>query len=125
MTDSTEVTNTNLSSEKIERAKEKLTAEKARVEGLVEELKHEVGDQDEADSAGDLSDYAQHPADSGTDTFEREKDIAIIDGLEAELNELQAALDRIDQGTYGLDEQTGEPIDPARLEARPEARTNI
>ena len=45
--------------------------------------------------------------------------------LEAELAELQAALARVDDGTYGIDEVTGQPIDPARLDAMPTARTNI
>ena len=60
-----------------------------------------------------------------SDTFEREKDLSILEQLEAELAELQAALDRIDNGTYGIDEVTGEPIDPERLEALPTARTNV
>ena len=70
-------------------------------------------------------DYDQHPADTGSDTFEREKDLAILEQLEGELAELQAALARIDAGTYGVDEVTGDPIDPARLEALPTARTNV
>ena len=39
--------------------------------------------------------------------------------------EIQAAIGRIENGTYGIDEETGEPIDPARLEAQPTARTNV
>ena len=57
--------------------------------------------------------------------FEREKDLGILEGLEVDLAEIEAALQRLDEGTYGLDEETGEPIDPERLEARPAARTNI
>ena len=38
---------------------------------------------------------------------------------------MQAALARVDDGTYGIDEVTGEPIDPDRLDAFPTARTNI
>ena len=45
--------------------------------------------------------------------------------LEAELAEIEAALQRLDDGSYGVDEVTGEPIDPARLEALPTARTNV
>jgi RNA polymerase-binding transcription factor DksA len=41
------------------------------------------------------------------------------------LAEIQAALRRIDEGTYGIDEVTGEPIPPERLEAVPTARTNV
>ena len=53
---------------------------------------------------------------------EQERDLTTLASLEAELSELEAALERIDNGTY--DERTGEHIDPQRLAARPEARTN-
>ena len=77
------------------------------------------------DDEGDGSSEITDPADTGSDTFEREKDLAILEQLEDELAELQAALARIDNGTYGIDEVTGEPIDPERLEALPTARTNV
>jgi RNA polymerase-binding transcription factor DksA len=102
----------------------RIEAERTRVEGLVKGLRTELG-QSESDESSELADYDQHPADTASDTFEREKDLGILDQLEEELAELQAALDRIDAGTYGIDEITGEPIDPARLEALPSARTNI
>lgn len=95
-----------------------------RVTGLIEQLRGGLGDE-AAGSEAELSHYDQHPADTGTETFEREKDLSILDGLEAELDELEAALERIDQGTYGIDEVTGEPIDPVRLEALPTAWTNL
>ena len=79
----------------------------------------------ENDDISELADYDQHPADTATDTFEREKDLSILEQLEAELAELEAALARVDDGTYGIDEVTGEPIDPERLDALPTARTNI
>ena len=102
--------------------RERLQAEQTRVEGLVEELKAELGT---AESEDELADYDQHPADTASDTFEREKDLSILDQLERELAELHAALERVDAGTYGVDENTGAPIDPARLEALPTARTNV
>jgi DnaK suppressor protein len=106
-------------------ARARLEAERDRVQGLIAELREGFGDGDEHEQVGDLSGYDQHPADHGSETFEREKDLSILEGLETELAELEAALRRIDDGTYGIDEETGEPIDPARLEARPEARTNV
>jgi RNA polymerase-binding transcription factor DksA len=107
-----------------DQARERIAAEQVRVGGLVDGLRDEFG-QSENDDVSELSDYDQHPADLGTETFEREKDLSILEQLEAELSELQAALERIDNGTYGIDEVTGEPIDPARLEALPAARTNV
>ena len=107
-----------------ELARERLSEEQARVEGLIAGLRDELGTS-ESEDVSELTDYDQHPADMGTETFEREKDLSILEQLEAELSELQAALERIDNGTYGIDEVTGEPIDPARLEALPSARTNV
>jgi DnaK suppressor protein len=104
--------------------RERIEAEQSRVERLIEGLKDELGTS-ENDDISELADYDQHPADTATETFEREKDLSILEQLENELAELQAALERIDAGTYGIDEETGQPIDPARLEAFPTARTNI
>ena len=100
-------------------ARERLEAEQARVQALVQGLRGDLGD--EGDDSSEITD----PADTGSDTFEREKDLAILEQLETELAELQAALARIDDGTYGIDEVTGDPIDPARLEVLPTARTNV
>jgi RNA polymerase-binding transcription factor DksA len=108
----------------LEEQRRRIEAERARVEALADGLRSEFG-QTESEESAELADYDQHPADTATDTFEREKDLSILDQLEEELAELQAALERIDNGTYGIDEVTGEPIDPARLDAMPTARTNI
>jgi RNA polymerase-binding transcription factor DksA len=107
-----------------EEARERLQAEQARVGALVQGLRTELSSEG-GDDSSELADYDQHPADSASDTFEREKDLSILEQLEAELAELQAALERIDNGTYGIDEVTGDPIDPERLEALPTARTNV
>ena len=107
-----------------ELARERIAEEQTRVEGLIAGLRDELGTSENED-VSELSDYDQHPADMGTETFEREKDLSILEQLEAELSELHAALERIDAGTYGVDEVTGAPIDPARLEALPAARTNV
>ncbi|HEX6310285.1 MAG TPA: conjugal transfer protein TraR [Acidimicrobiia bacterium] len=108
-----------------ERARGRLEAEQDRVEGLIRSVRGDFGDGSENDETSELSHYDQHPADMGSETFEREKDLSILEQLESELAEIQAALRRIDEGTYGLDEVTGEPIAPERLEAVPTARTNV
>lgn len=105
-------------------ARQRLDAEKTRVSGLISELTTEIDGEVESAEA-ELSNYDQHPADTASDTFEREKDLGILDDLEVELAEIEAAIERIEAGTYGIDEVTGEPIDPARLEAVPVARTNV
>ncbi len=106
-------------------ARERLSHERDRVAGLIAGLRSEGLDQEEADQSGELTHYDQHPADQASETFEREKDLSILERLETELAEIEAALQRVDDGTYGVDEVTGEPIDPERLEALPAARTNV
>jgi RNA polymerase-binding transcription factor DksA len=107
-----------------EAARRRLEAEKERVHGLIEALQDEGLDQDAADQVGDLS-HVSDPADQASETFEREKDIAILEQLEHDLAEIEAALRRLDEGSYGIDEVTGGPIAPERLEAYPVARTNV
>src|SRR5262245_65451372 len=107
----------------LEHARDRINEEQARVQGLIEGLRDELAPTD--GSADTQDDHDQSPADSGSDTFEREKDLSILEELEGELAELEAALRRVDDGTYGTDEVTGEPIDPERLDAMPAARTNV
>ena len=106
-------------------ARNRLQSEQDRVQGLIKSLREEGLDDEEADQDGDLSHVPQHQGDQGSDLFEREKDIAILEQLENELAEIEAALQRLDAGTYGIDEVTGDPIAPERLEAIPSARTNV
>ncbi len=105
-----------------EAARRQLEAEKARIAALISEQHTEV---DEESASDEVEATTYDNADSGSSTFEREKDLGILDDLEVELAEVEAAIERIDNGTYGIDEVTGAPIDPARLEAAPAARTNV
>jgi RNA polymerase-binding transcription factor DksA len=56
-----------------------------------------------------------------TESFELEKRLALEKQIKEKLNEVEHALDKFAQGTYGLCDICGQPIDPARLEALPEA----
>jgi DnaK suppressor protein len=61
-------------------------------------------------------------ADEGDpDLVEREKVMALVQGLERKLESIEYALRQAKEGMYGVCERCGEPIDPARLEAVPEA----
>ena len=48
-----------------------------------------------------------------SELFEREKELSILESLEKELAEIQRAIERIENGTYGIDDRTGAPFDPA------------
>ena len=81
----------------------------------------------EQDAAGDLSKYPLHPADEGTDLFDRELDAQEESRLTGELEEIDAALERLYQtpDRFGRDERTGEDIPFDRLDVIPWARTRV
>jgi RNA polymerase-binding transcription factor DksA len=102
---------------------ERLQAERRRLEGLRQGLdQDDLRGQTEQESLAELSSVDQHPADSGTETFNRERDLAIGEQVEAELDDVEAALERLENGTYGTCEACGQPIEEERLEALPATR---
>jgi len=74
------------------------------------------------DDAGDLSAYGQHMADAGTDTFDRDFALSLVSSEQEALSEIEAAIKRIFDGTYGVCEITGKPIAKDRLLAVPFTR---
>ena len=77
------------------------------------------------DDAGDLSSNGQHLADAGSASFERDLAYNMITNQTEILSEIDAAIKRIKDGTYGICEVTGKPIPEARLMAIPFARYTI
>jgi RNA polymerase-binding transcription factor DksA len=97
-------------------ARTRLLEERAQLQRQLDEIEHDrVGD-GPIDMLG---------GDAGADTTAATAELNLRAQLVHSLAEIDAALRRIELGTYGIDEETGEPIDPARLEAIPTARTNI
>lgn len=74
------------------------------------------------DDAGDLSAYGQHMADAGTDTFDRDFALSMVASEQEALSEIDAAIKRIHDGTYGICEITQKPISKERLLAVPFTR---
>ena len=104
-------------------ARQRLASERERLNGVRATFDEEgLTDQSENDSVGELSSYDQHQADMGTETFEREKDLSILEQVEAELVDVEHALRRLDDGTYGTCEVCGATIPDERLEALPATR---
>lgn len=109
-----------------EHARELIESERERLQGLVREREAEgIGTQSESDQISELSSLDQHQGDIGTETFEREKDFSLLEQLEAEIDDLDTALRKVEEGTYGTCEICGTQISPERLEARPGSRTCI
>jgi DnaK suppressor protein len=95
-----------------ERARELLKRERERIENELRALRSDRGD-------GELAGVDQHNADAGSDLFENERDRSMIDRLERELEAIAQAEKRVEEGTYGLSVESGEPIPDGRLEAVP------
>jgi len=74
------------------------------------------------DDAGDLSSYGQHMADAGTDTFDRDFALSLVSSEQEALSEIDAAIKRIHEGSYGVCEINGKPIAKDRLLAVPFTR---
>jgi RNA polymerase-binding protein DksA len=66
--------------------------------------------------------YSTHPADDGTVAFEQAADLAMRENARRMLYQVERALFRIEEGTYGICRQCGDKIDPARLKAIPYTR---
>lgn len=69
-----------------------------------------------AETIDELSFYDQHPGDIGSEVFEREKDTGILELLELEMEKVDDALQKYQQGRYGICEVCHQPIEPGRLE---------
>lgn len=74
------------------------------------------------DSTGELSHYDNHPADLGSEVFERGKDLALRDADSLRINEIDDALERMEDGSYGTCAHCGTVIPYARLEANAAAK---
>jgi len=99
--------------------REQLLAELTRLQAELDEIERRTARMDESDRASELSAYEDHPADLASETFEREKDLAIGESVEHLLHKVISALEKIERGTYGLCDACGRPIKKARLKALP------
>jgi RNA polymerase-binding transcription factor DksA len=102
-------------------ASRRLEEERTRLQGIRDDLQREQAE-GTADGAGELSSIDQHPGDSGTETFELERNVSVLEQVEDELVEIEAAVERLERGAYGTCQACGRPIGDERLEAMPAAR---
>lgn len=102
--------------------------------GLLEEERDEAlrrlagltGSFDEVVAASrDTNADDEHDPEGATIAFERSQLATLVAQVRRHLAEVDAALARLDAGTYGVCERCGQPVAPARLEVRPAARTCV
>lgn len=98
----------------LQQERERLMQERKRIEAA-------DAAQSQRDESGELSDYTHHPADSASATYDRERDSALLLTIEGLLEKVDRAIEKIQEGSYGVCDRCGEEIAAARLLAMPAA----
>ncbi len=107
----------------LEELKAKLLEEKTRLEEELSKFAKKVGEGEfEAEFPKDIG---NEQSENAIEVEEYADRLALEQSLETQLKDVLDALEKMENGTYGKDEETGEDIDIDRLRAYPAARTNI
>ncbi len=101
-----------------DRFREALLEERDRVTAAIQNL-HADHPGTISDETGEDAVYDNHLADTATETYDRELDYTLEENSEHVLRDIDAALRRIEDGTYGTCTNCGKQIPEERLEARP------
>ena len=104
--------------------RELLLEERKRVAAAIENLQEDHAGT-LSDEAGEESAFDNHLADTATETYDRELDYSLEENSEHMLHAIDAALERIAAGTYGVCQNCGRQIAEDRLEAIPYAKLCI
>jgi DnaK suppressor protein len=96
---------------------------RGRLEQLLAELESSAAvlQHNGSGDTGELTSFDQHPADSGTNLADADREEASLEVLLAQQERVREALGRLDAGTYGRCVECGKELPDERLEARPEA----
>lgn len=108
-----------------EKFKKILLAEKEKILGEINHLAADNLSSTQRDSSGDLSGYAMHMADVGTDNFQRELALGLVSNEQEFLYKIDEALQMIEERTYGKCKSCGKNIKVSRLKALPFAKLCI
>lgn len=104
-----------------EEIRQALAQEAARLAALRDDVRQadELDTDERSESGGELSSADQHPADVASETQQREIDLSILENIERELLDVEHALQKLTDGTYGKCDVCGEDIGEARLQELP------
>lgn len=108
-----------LSKDDIQKFKKKLIDLRENISGSILDTKEEVKNIEEAKG------YSQHQADEGTDNFGKTISLEVSDKEMSILRQIERALEKIEDGTYGICDISGKEISKARLEAIPYATMTV
>jgi len=117
-------TKSPLSKKEIDDLKDQLVRQRADLQAQLDELEASSFSSNQSEMTGEMG-YDEEPADAGTATFEREKDLSLVNNVVDLQDRIDKALARMDDGTYGLCVRCGKPIEKLRLKALPYANLCI
>jgi RNA polymerase-binding transcription factor len=113
-------TRSPLTAKEISELRERLVEERKDLQAQYDELEESSFSANQSDLSGEMG-FDEEYADAGTATFERERDLSLVNNLRDLIERIDKALVKIDEGTYGLCDRCGKPIEKARLKALPYA----
>jgi DnaK suppressor protein len=109
-------------SEELGLIQETLQGLRARLRGDLSQMTDEALGRDNGGGTGNLSNVPLHMADLGTDNYDQEFTLGLIENEQSTLELVNEALSRVEKGTYGLCAECDEPISKPRLQAIPYAK---
>ena len=109
----------SMKSEEIESYRELLLNLSARLRGDLDRMTDEALRRNQPESSGNLSNVPLHMADVGTENYDQEFTLGLIENEQGTLDQIHQGLDRIKAGTFGKCEECGQPIAKPRLQALP------
>jgi DnaK suppressor protein len=112
---------TKLSKKELDHYRDLLRIKRAELSGLISSMEAEAL----RSSGGNLSHVPIHMADVGSDTYDQDFKLGMAETERQLITEIDGALERIENKTYGVCQMTGKPIPKARLEAKPWAKYSI
>jgi DnaK suppressor protein len=108
--------------EELELFRDTLESLRSRLRGDLDQMTDEALRRDTAGGTGNLSNVPLHLADLGTDNYDQEFTLGLIENEQTTLELINEALSRMETGTYGLCIDCAEPIPKPRLQAIPYAK---
>jgi len=109
------------SKEVLEKYQKALLKKREELVGEVKHLQDETSNKSQREAAGDLSGYSIHPADQATDSYDRQFSIDLASSEGRIIRDIDAALKRIQEKTFGVCETCGKKINSGRLKILPYA----
>jgi DnaK suppressor protein len=108
-----------MKTEEVETYRETLVGLRARLRGDIDQLTDEALHRNGPESSGNLSNMPLHMADVGTENYDQEFDLSLIENGQGTLDQIHDALKRITAGKFGLCAECDCPIAKPRLQAIP------